>query len=58
MCNRKCVPDPVKAAEIIEWDCWKVDGTFSFELLRAFSSMHNGRGLINDQAQVVEMLAW
>ena len=58
MCNRKGVPDPVKAAQIIEWDCWKIDGTFSFELFRAFSSMHSGRGLINDQAQVVEMLAW
>ena len=58
MCNRKGVPDPVKAAEIIEWDCWKIDGTFSLELLRTFSSMMSGRGLINDQAQVVEMLAW
>ena len=58
MCGRKGVPDPVKAAEIIEWDCWKVDGTFRFELLRSFSSMMSGRELINDQAQVVEMLAW
>ena len=58
MCAHKGVPDPVKAAEIIEWDCWKIDGTFCLELLRAFSSMRSGRGLINDQAQVVEMLAW
>ena len=58
MCSRRGVPDPVKVAEIIEWDCWKIDGTFSLELFRAFSSMQSGRGLINDQAQVVEMLAW
>ena len=58
MCHRKGVPDPVKAAEIIKWDCWKIDGTFSLELFRAFSSMMSGRGLINDQAQIVEMLAW
>ena len=58
MCDRKGVPDPVKVAEIIKWDCWKIDGTFSFELLRTFSSMMSGRGLIKDQAQVVEMLAW
>ena len=58
MCNRRGVPDRVKAAELIKWDCWKIDGTFSFELLRTFSSMMNGKGLINDQAQVVEMLVW
>ena len=58
MCSRKGVPNPVKAAEILEWDCWKIDDTFSLELFRAFSSMMSGRGLIKDQAQVVEMLAW
>ena len=58
MCCRQGVPDPVKAAEIIEWDCWKIDGTFCLELFRAISAMRCSRGLINDQAQVVEMLTW
>ena len=57
MCNRKGVPDPVQAAEIIEWDCWKIDGKFSFDLLRTFSSMSHGRGLIK-QAEVERVLAW
>ena len=58
MCSRKGVPDPVKVAQIIKWDCWKIDGIFSIELFRTFSSMMSGRGLISDQAQVVEILAW
>ncbi|USE33994.1 hypothetical protein [Endozoicomonas sp. SCSIO W0465] len=38
------------------WECWQVNGEFSLELLRAFSSMCNGKGL-PDKAKV-EALAW
>ena len=36
MCNKKGIPDPIKAAEFVEWDCWKLDGTFCLELMRTF----------------------
>ena len=58
MCSRRGVPDPVKAAQIIEWDCWKTDGKFSFELLRIFSSLMSGRGLLLKKESVEQILAW
>ncbi|USE33983.1 hypothetical protein [Endozoicomonas sp. SCSIO W0465] len=33
------------------WECWQVNGEFSLELLRAFSSMCHGKGL-PDKAKV------
>ena len=57
MCNRKGVPDPVKAAEIIEWDCWRINDKFSFELLRTISSMMSRKGF-PDKAKLEALLVW
>ena len=58
MCNRIGVPDPVKTAEIIEWDCWKTNGKFNHELFRTFASMRNGKGLFDDEVEITAILAW
>ena len=57
MCNRRGVPDPIKAAEIIEWDCWKINDKFSFELLRTISSMMSRKGF-PDKAKLEALLVW
>ena len=45
------MPDKAKVEAFVAWECWKVNGEFSLELLRAFSSMCNGKGL-PDKAKV------
>ena len=42
---------------ILDWQVWKVNGQFNMELLRAFSSMYNGKGLPK-QADVEAILGW
>ncbi|USE33987.1 hypothetical protein [Endozoicomonas sp. SCSIO W0465] len=39
MCNGKGLPDKAKVEACVAWECWQVNGEFSLELLRAFSSM-------------------
>ena len=32
MCDRRGVPDPIDAAAMVEWECWKTNGIFNHEL--------------------------
>ena len=58
MCDRRGVPDPIHAAAMVEWECWKTNGIFNHELLRTFASMRSGRGLFDDEAEITAILAW
>ena len=58
MCDRRGVPDPIQAAAMVEWECWKTDGIFNHELFRTFASMRSGRGLFDDEAEITAILAW
>ncbi len=57
MFNGKGLPDNAKVEDFPAWECWKVNGQFSLELLRVVSSMYNGKGL-PDKAKVEDFLAW
>ena len=58
MCDRRGVPDPIHAAAMVEWECWKTNGIFNHELFRTFASMRSGRGLFDDEAEITAILAW
>ena len=58
MCDRRGVPDPIHAAAMVEWECWKTNGIFNHELFRTFASMRSGRGLCDDEAEITAILAW
>ena len=51
------LPERTKVEQILSWDCWKIDGKFSIELLRIFSSMMSGRGLLLKKESVEQILA-
>ncbi|USE33991.1 hypothetical protein [Endozoicomonas sp. SCSIO W0465] len=53
----KGLPDKAKVEALKAWECWQVNGEFSLELLRAFSSMCHGKGL-PDKAKVEALKAW
>ena len=58
MSDRRGVPDPIHAAAMVEWECWKTNGIFNHELFRTFASMRSGRGLFDDEAEITAILAW
>ena len=58
MCARQGVPDPMHAAAMVEWECWKTDGIFNHELFRIFAAMRSGQGLFGHEAEVRAIMAW
>ena len=58
MCARQGVPDPVHAAAMVEWECWKTNGIFNHELFRIFAAMRSGQGLFGDETEVRAIMAW
>ena len=45
MLNGKGLPKEQEVNEILSWPVWQVNGAFSHELFRSFSSMFSRRGL-------------
>ena len=58
MCARQGVPDPVHAAAMVEWECWKINGIFNYELFRTYADMRSGQGLFGDEAEVTAIMTW
>ena len=58
MCARQGVPDPVHAAAMVEWECWKTNGIFNHELFLIFAAMRSGQGLFGDETEVRAIMAW
>ena len=57
MCAGQGVPDPVHAAAMVEWECWKTNGMFNSELFRTFAAMISGQGLFSDES-VAAIMTW
>ena len=58
MCAGQGVPDPLHAAAMVEWECWKTNGIFNSELFRTFAAMRSGQGLFSDEAEVTAIMTW
>ena len=57
MCNTKGVPDGETVNNLLPWPCWQVNGGFSKQRFRSFSSMFNSRGLPCER-DVAAILSW
>lgn len=57
LCNSRGVPDVEQVNGFELWECWKVNGEFSHELLRSVSSMCNGGGLPKKEA-IEAFVSW
>ena len=58
MCAGQGVPDPLHAAAMVEWECWRTNGMFDSELFRNIAAMRSGQGLFSDEAEVTAIMTW